>query len=118
MSVFQADLYHDRAGVCEICLECGVEPEALMPIPKSPPLHIDGRECCFDCAAAKTLMAVAGTTFDMARTAVANERRETLRMPAGMSEHMGLVKLGLMKPASWNDFDAHIEWLAVAGVDL
>lgn len=118
MSVFQANLYHDGASVCDICPECGVEPEALMPIPKSPPLHLDGRECCFDCAAAKTLMSLVGVTFEMARTAVANERRETLRMPAGMSQDIGLVRVGITKPASLDDLDAHIEWLAVAGVDL
>jgi len=54
--------------------------------------------------------------FAAARLTIANERCEGLVMPAGMMEHFGLCKLGVMAPCSMDDLDAHLAWLTRYGI--
>lgn len=85
-----------------------------MPLPKwGPTLRSSGEPCCFDCQAADTLLAVGRLDFPfaMARLPIANERGESLRLPTGSAECMGLCSKGIMRPASLDDLNDHMQWL-------
>ncbi len=99
-----------------------------MPLPKGddaplacvPPDHPDHGPCCFDCAAADTLVKAGmilrrpldlrdlDQAFLMARIAVGNDRQEQLRLP-GIP--MGLVFTGLVRPCSEGDLQKHHDWM-------
>ena len=102
---------------CPICMELLVRQEVLrewvMPLPLAGPLAIDGRKCCFDCQAAETLQRVTGLRIDFyaARNVIGNERAESLRLPQGYAEVMGVTKDGIMRPAHQGQLKAHYEWL-------
>ena len=105
---------------CPLCLESlragWLDREAVMPLPLGlAPRSIDGEKCCRDCQAAEALMRVMqASDFRMARIAVANDRREHLRLPNGT--RLGLVQRGLMAPCSIDDLDSHLEWLDEQGI--
>lgn len=46
--------------------------------------------------------------WDMARTAVSNDRQEQLRLPGAP---LGLVQMGLMRPSEEGEFERHHDWL-------
>ncbi len=106
--------------VCPACLRMAwsgaIWPEMVMPLPAAVPprLRADNEPCCRDCAAADGLAADPSLCMDfyMARVAVGNDRVEHLRMPPGMSEHFGLVKMGAVRPCSLEDLEGHHAWLA------
>jgi len=88
--------------------------EAIQPLPEvAPPrLRADNTPCCHDCELADTLVALGYVpNWDMARTVVANDRQEQLRLPGAP---MGLVQMGLMRPSAPGDLERHHEWLATA----
>ena len=107
---------------CSVCLNLAkqgkIQPRAVMPMPKFPATRRETDEqCCSDCQAADTVMAMSGhPMFESARLAVANERLEGLLLPKGMMEHMGLCKMGLMKPCSLDDLENHVAWLEKHGI--
>ena len=100
---------------CPVCIEMVnsgyLEWSSVMPLPVVGPRSVDGRPCCFDCQAAEVLMRLSSVTFDMARHAVAAERAETLRMPDGLSQAIGLCSMGVMRPASIDWLDFYYDWL-------
>ena len=102
-------------------LDYQIREEFVMPLPSgpAPPLARDGSgHCCRDCQAADVLSGMkSGCDFHMARIAIGNERQEHLRMPLGMSEHFGLVKMGLVRPCSFEDLDRHLDWLDCHGLN-
>lgn len=106
--------------VCAKCLRMAwageIRPGMIMPLPEfcPPLLRADNKPCCRDCAAADGLAADPKMcmTFDMARVAVGNEREEHMRMPFGMSEHFGLVRIRVVLPCSLDDLEWHQAWLA------
>ena len=115
----QAGTVFDRATnePCPVCMTMAMDfgqlrREAVMPLPKYGPVSVNGVKICFDCQAAENLVKY-GILFDFepARTAVANERQETLRLPLGMAQLRGMCMEGLIKPASEDDFDNHLAWL-------
>ena len=107
---------------CPVCLQIAkdgmIQPRAVMPLPKFPALlRSNGRPCCRDCAATDAIMRMgAHSDFNAARLCVANERVAGLTMPKGMMEHMGLVKMGVMRPCSIDDLDARHDWLESHGI--
>ena len=101
---------------CPICLnlaETGqIRRETVMPLPQFGPVNFDNQKCCFDCQSAENLVKYGMVpTFLHARIAVGNERQETLRMPIGMAELMGICSRGLLWPANETQLDHHLEWL-------
>ena len=85
--------------------------EAIQPLPEGAfaPLDMEGNKWCFDCASANGLTRVSSTlTWEMARTAVGNDRQEQYRLPG---VQMGLVMMGLVRPSKEGDFEQHMEWL-------
>lgn len=116
------DMIRPDAKPCPVCLELVlkddgsgiIQPRAVMPLPPFPArLRSDGRQCCRDCQATETAMAMIGVhpSFGPARLCVANERCESLVMPFGLAEHFGMCKEGLIRPASVDDLEGHIAWL-------
>lgn len=110
---------------CSICLQLArenkIQSRAVMPLPKKfPPLsRMHNAPCCHDCEAVDTTQALGigqHPDFAAARLTIANERCEGLVMPPGLMEHMGLCKLGLIRPCSIEDLDAHIDWLQRHGI--
>ena len=89
--------------------------EAVLPLPSvAPPRSRPGNKpCCHDCALADALVGMGIPTWDMARTAVANDRQEQLRLPGAP---IGLVQSGLMRPNEEGDLDRHHKWLANHGL--
>lgn len=90
--------------------------EAIMPVPaQAPPRsRVDNQPCCLDCALADTLVHLRHVpTWAMARTVVANDRQEQLRLPGAP---MGLVYMGYMRPCEDGDLDRHHEWLTAHGL--
>jgi hypothetical protein len=108
---------------CPTCLlavlEGTINREAVQPLPEraGPLLRSTGRPCCRDCAATDTLLRLAGMgeglTWDMARHAVANDRREQLRLPGAP---LGLIGMGLMQPNAEGDLQRHWAWLEANGL--
>lgn len=101
---------------CPICLnlaESGqIRRETVMPLPQFGPVNRDNQKCCFDCQSAENLVKYGMVpTFLHARIAVGNERQETLRMPIGMAELMGMCSRGLVRSANETQLDHHQEWL-------
>jgi hypothetical protein len=89
--------------------------EAIQPIPRPAPprSRTDNTPCCRDCALADALVGMRYVpTFKMARTVVANDRQEQLRLPGAP---MGLVQMGLMLPNQDGDLERHHAWLADHG---
>ena len=87
-----------------------IAPEAILPLPKYPPLARDGTgPCCRDCEAADLLIAmkIVGS-FKMARLSVATTRQEQLRAP---DIQFGLVEFGIVRPNEEGDFERHIQWI-------
>jgi len=107
---------------CPVCLGLAmagkIQARGVMPLPKFPPLlRRNNRECCHDCQAAETVMAMGGhPKFSASRLAVANDRIEGMLMPRGMMEVMGLCQMGYMRPCSFDDFPAYIRWLDQHGI--
>ena len=110
---------------CPRCLKLAQEghirPETVQPIPSGlgrAPLGLDGIKCCYDCAAADTLIRCGligkpkgrrdDKLFEMARIAVGNDRQEQYRLPGAP---MGLVKEGLVRASKEGDFQRHLDWL-------
>lgn len=90
--------------------------EAVQPLLEGAlaPRGLDGNPQCHDCASAGTLCRFnKALTWDMARTAVSNDRQEQYRLPGVM---MGMVKLGLAKPSKPGDLDRQIKWLKKVGI--
>lgn len=103
---------------CPICLNLAkagqIRRETVMPLPQFGPISLDNQKCCFDCQAAENLVKLGlSPTFLHARIAVGNERQETLRMPIGMAELMGLCSHGLVRPANETQLDSHLDWLDI-----
>lgn len=99
-----------------ICLNLAklgkIRREVVMPIPKFGPINLDNQKCCFDCQSAENLVKYGmAPTFLHAHIAVGNERQETLRMPTGMAELMGMCSSGLVRPANETQLDRHLDWL-------
>lgn len=109
---------------CPVCLELAmagkIQARAVMPLPVFPARNrSDGRECCRDCQATETTMAIlAGQhpRFFPARLTIANERLEGIVMPRGMMEHFGLCSGGWIEPCSLDDLKPHIQWLERHGI--
>ncbi len=106
-----------EAEPCPRCLglarEGKLRLECVMPLPPGAmaPLAVDrSGKCCFDCAAADTVMrfnmGVPG--FGAARIAVGNDRQEQFRLPG---VPLGLVKAGLVRPSKAGDLERHLAWL-------
>lgn len=97
------------AKPCPVCLRLAkdgqIQPRAVMPLPSFPArLKSSNQQCCRDCQATETIMMMgAHPQFEAARLCVSNERCETLTMPPGMAERMGLCSEWLMRPASLDD---------------
>jgi hypothetical protein len=104
---------------CPVCVELAtrgaMQWRAIMPLPSFPArLRADGRQCCRDCQATETTMAMRigqHPEFESARLTVANERIEGLAMPLGLMEHMGMCEMGFVDPCSIDDIDRHTAWL-------
>ncbi len=101
---------------CPICLNLAkigkIRRETVMPLPQFGPVSLDNQKCCFDCQSAENLVKYGLVpTFLHARIAVGNERQESLRMPIGMAELMGLCLEGLIRPANETQLDRHLDWL-------
>lgn len=96
--------------------------DMVMPMPKErAPVAREpgGQHCCHDCSAADGLRSlVGGLTFEMARIAVGNDRREGLRMPRGMMECFGTCKMGFTRPSSIEDLEAHYDFLKKNHIQL
>lgn len=117
-----SDRYSSKPEPCPSCVRASmvgtIRREATQPLPAGAeaPLDYEGNPWCFDCSAASTLSRVApALTWDMARTAVGNDRQEQLRMPG---VPMGLVKTGIVRPSAEGDFERHVEWLESVGIRL
>jgi hypothetical protein len=92
-------------------LRANIRREAWQPLPDrfGPLARADNTPCCHDCQTADTLVALDYVpTWEMARTVVANDRQEQLRLPGAP---MGLVQMGLMRPSQEGDLDRHHAWL-------
>lgn len=110
-------------GSGEPCITCvrlsfngHMRGEAIQPVPSTaPPLsRNDNTPCCRDCALAETLVSLGYVpNFEMARTVVANDRQEQLRLPGAP---MGLVAMGMMLPNQDGDLDRHHVWLREHGL--
>ena len=110
-------------GEGQPCLRCvklvfsdQMRAEAIQPIPpNAPPRSRDtNTPCCRDCALADALIGMGYVpTFEMARTAVANNRQEQLRLPGAP---LGLVYQGLMLPNQEGDLERHHAWLSKNGL--
>ena len=90
--------------------------EAIQPLPATAPprSRVDNRPCCRDCAAADTLVSFGVVpTWEMARTAVSNDRQEQLRLPGAP---MGLVGAGYMPANAEGDLERHWAWLDEHGL--
>lgn len=103
---------------CQCCLklydEGSIEREWIMPIPQMAPprSRLSGIPMCHDCASSELVAMIDGKMdFSMARTAVGNERSESLRLPPGGAELMGMCKQWLVQPASIDDLNGHLDWL-------
>lgn len=97
---------------CPRCLRANIVREAIQPLPPgvmAPRSREDNVRCCFDCAAADTLVALRYVpSWDMARTAVANDRQAQYRLPGAP---MGLVQMGLVRPSAEGDLERQWAWL-------
>jgi hypothetical protein len=108
---------------CPRCLPLAgfgrIRAETVQRLPKGAhaPLSMDdNKPCCFDCAAADTLVKMnvilsdddSMTHFLMARIAVGNDRQEQYRLPG---VEMGLVKAGFVKASEQGDLKAQWDWL-------
>lgn len=116
-SVFNQASDRECPTCVKLAFEDVIDREAIMPLPLFSAISIYSRErVCPDCQAGENLVK-AGILpeFDMARVAVAAERLEHLRLPVGMSEHMGMTKSRLMKPCSIEDLKQHQDWLKKKG---
>ena len=110
-------------GEGEPCMRCvrlafhgQMRSEAIQPVPATaPPLsREDNSRCCRDCALADGLVAMGYVPeWGMARTVVANDRQEQLRLPGAP---MGLVQQGLMLPNVDGDLEKHHAWLVAHGL--
>ncbi len=103
---------------CPSCLKASrqfMRTEAVQPLPEGAlaPLGLDGKPQCHDCAVAGTLKRLTSLTWNMARTAVANDRQEQYRLPGAP---IGLVQKGLMKPSKKGDLESHQAWLREVGI--
>lgn len=109
------DLSDHPCPVClELAMEGGIQPRAVMPLPKFPGrLKQGNQQCCRDCQATDIIMVMGFQCpdFASARLMIANERLEGLTMPLGVMEHFGLCTKGWISPCSLNDLDQHIAWL-------
>ena len=108
---------------CSVCLELAmkgqIQSRSVMPLPSFPALlRASGQPCCRDCQATETTMAMGfqHPRFEPARLTIANDRIEGLVMPLGMMEHLGLCKMGFIRPCSIDDLDQHILWLNSQGI--
>lgn len=113
------DGFTPESKPCQVCVELAdqgtIQGRAVMPLSKFPArLRADNRQCCCDCQATETTMALPigqHPDFGAARLTIANERVEGTVMPLGMMEHMGLCQMGYMKPSSLEDLNAYLDWL-------
>jgi hypothetical protein len=119
------DNISESAKPCPVCLklaksEC-IQGRAVMPLPPFPArLKSDNSQCCRDCQATETAMAVWGIhpDFVAARLCVANERCEALTMPLGMAELFGMCKEGVVRPCSNEDLNRHLDWCERNGISI
>lgn len=78
---------------------------AYAPLAKVP----GGKPCCWDCAAADTLLRLRrAPNFLAARIAVGNDRQEQYRLPGAP---MGLVQEGVVRASAPGDLERHHAWL-------
>jgi hypothetical protein len=109
----------ETGETCPSCLRAffadKIRGEAVQPLPAhAGPLDNEGKPWCHDCATAELLRRIGNVpTWDMARTAVGNDRQEQYRLPGAP---IGLVGRGLMKPNVHGDLARHYEWLRTAGL--
>ncbi len=103
------------AEPCPRCLELKMQDklrtEMVQPLPEgaAAPLGYDRRKCCYDCAAADTLIRLKIVqTFEQARVAVGNERQEQYRLPGAP---LGLVREKLVRPSEDGDYEKQHKWL-------
>lgn len=108
---------------CPVCLDLAmrgkIQPRSVMPLPPFPQaLKSDNRKCCRDCAATETTQRVCGNhpDFVAARLTVSNDRVEGMTMPLGMMEHFGFCGMGYIDPASQDDLEFYVAWLARNGI--
>lgn len=117
-SVFSQASDRECPTCVKLAFEDVIDREAIMPLALFPAVSIYSKErICPDCQAAENLVK-AGTLpeFEMARITVAAERLEHLRLPTGMSEHIGMAKGGFMRPCSIDDLKRHQDWLKKKGL--
>ena len=107
--------------ICPRCLvardERDIHVQAIQRLPEGAfaPLAIDGSgKCCWDCAAADTLVRMKILPrWGMARVAVGNDRMLSYRLP-GVPQ--GLIKEGLVRCSQEGDFEDQLEWLDRVGL--
>lgn len=101
---------------CPMCMRARerylIREEQIQRLPQgawAPLSRTSHEKCCFDCAAADTLVRLHQILdWEQARTAVGNERSEQYRAP-GMP--MGLVALGYVRPSRPGDLEEQMEWI-------
>ena len=106
---------------CPSCLRAhyqgAIRVEAIQPLPEgvmAPLLRATNEPCCHDCQSTDALLAFTGLpTWNMARTAVGNDRQEQYRLPGAP---MGLVYSGLMRPNAEGDLERQHAWLKAVGL--
>lgn len=109
----------ETGKACPSCIRAlfadQIRHEAVQPLPPyAGPLDNEGKPWCQDCATAEVLRRIGSVpTWEMARTAVGNDRQEQYRIP-GMP--IGLVGRGLMRPNAHGDLARHYEWLRTVGL--
>lgn len=117
-SVFNQASDRECPTCVKLAFEDVIDREAIIPLSLFPAISYFSKEkICPDCQAAELLVKLdIIPKFDMARIAVAAERLEHLRLPIGMSEHMGMTKGGFMRPCSIDDLKRHQDWLKKKGL--
>jgi hypothetical protein len=91
---------------CPTCVEADIRAECRRPLITDEAINPLSRyrkgAICHDCAAAENLMSI-GITFEMARTSVANDRQEAMRMPGRMMPTRIMAAVG--------ELEAIHEWM-------
>ena len=111
---FQAMRFKEQWGdPCPLCIESDIRSECVRPLitfEAVNPLSRYGKgPICHDCAIAENMVTSSMLTFSMARTAVANDRQEVMRIP-GFPTATRIV-------AGVGELDAIYEWMKVQGID-
>ena len=103
---------------CPVCLALAkageLRREWVMPLPSLAPISMTANTpICFDCQSAENIIKIGALRMDFpaVRLTVGSERAETLRMPEGMAELMGMCSKRLVRPAHIGQLDDHFDWL-------